>query len=245
MTGGGRFAEQGERKRARQELDEAEALLLDQRDDHRLEIDARRRFIADMRIWTWVGRFCGWPASEVSVEMPERVSSLFDTEEFSRFLLGGTLLAVASANGGAMLVISKSIDDLHKSPISGVDWAALKAGVGPPRSEHDYIVVYSAGKRFLSFWMPIVPIDPVFVGAFNAVIAASAPAVDGVYNGEVQTEGDDWTTVLRRLIDARRQCDELRPSEKQVERRGVVAHKAAWCANSERISTHHQAGDPA
>ena len=235
MTGAERFAEQGERKRALQELDKAEALLLHERSGIWREIEVRRRFIADKRNWTWTGRFRGWPANEPPKEVPERLWSIFDTEEYARFLMRGSLLTVASDKGKAIIVISKSIDDLYKSPIDGIDWVALKAGVGPPPSEHDYIVVYSEGGRFLAFWMPVVPINPVFMGAFNAVIAASVPALADVPNGEVQTEGDEWTKVLRRLVEARKKADALRPSAKQVEGRGNLANNV--CSYFPRLKT--------
>ena len=101
--------------------------------------------------------------------------------------------------------------------------------------EHDYIVVYSAAGRFLAFWMPVVPINPVFIGAFNAVIAATAPALDDVRNGEMQTEGDEWTKVLRRLVEARKQSEALHPSEKQVEGCGHVVHDV--CSYFPRLKT--------
>ncbi len=170
-----------------------------------------------------------------SEEGPKRLWSLFNTEEYTRFFLVGSLLAVASDNGEAIIVICKSVDDLYKSPIDGIDWAALKRGVGPAPSEHDYIVVYSAAGRFLAFWMPVVPINPVFIGAFNAVIAATAPALDDVRNGEMQTEGDEWTKVLRRLVEARKQSEALHPSEKQVEGCGHVVHDV--CSYFPRLKT--------
>jgi hypothetical protein len=161
--------------------------------------------------------------------------SLFDTEEYARFLLRGSLLALASDNGEAVVVISKAIDDLHKSPIGGIDWRALKQGLGPPPDEHDYVVVYSAGGRFFAFWMPVIPVNPVFIAAFNAALAASVPALDVAQSGEVHTEGDDWTRVLRRLIQARKEAGAEGLSERADRIEAVVGRTA--CNYFPRLKT--------
>jgi tetratricopeptide (TPR) repeat protein len=209
LTCADRFAEEHNRDAALAYVHSARSLLssVPSAEDLRGEANYRLQFLEDGSSWSWTGTFCGWPKRVVEHETSARIWSAFpSTEEYARFLFTNSLVAVASKTGDAMLVISKNIQDLRRGPVTGIDWKALEIGIGPPPSEHDAIVLYSAGSRYLAFWIPTIPIDPLYIAFFNAAIAATAYAdasTEEEHYGEIRTDADFWIDVLRDLLRAR------------------------------------------
>jgi tetratricopeptide (TPR) repeat protein len=209
LTCADRFAEEHDRVAALAYVHSARSLLssVPSAEDLQAEVDYRFQFLSDRRSWSWTGTFRGWPKQPIKQEAVERIWSAFpSTEEYARFLFRNSLVAVASNTGDAMLVIAKDIKDLPRGPVTGIDWKALETGIGPPPREHDVVALYSAGSRYLAFWIPIIPINPLYIAVFNAAIAATAYAdaatEEGLY-GEIRTAADFWIDVLRDLLKAR------------------------------------------
>jgi hypothetical protein len=176
--------------------------------DERLseEVQARLRYVSDRKNWNLFGRFRGWGAAgKASNEEEDWIWHLFaEVSDYSRYFLSKALVAAASPSTRTFCGLAKRLDVATSGPFEQIDPRVLQAGLGPPTNEHDNIFIYVAPDgAFSAHWVPICPVNPLFAGFLNAIVAVTA------YDLKAGTRSEDhegrvksWIELLRRLAAA-------------------------------------------
>jgi hypothetical protein len=170
------------------------------------EVQGRLRYVSDRKNWNLFGRFRGWnTAGKVGIEEEDWAWYLFyEVSDYSRFFLSKALVASYSASARAICGLAKRLDVATQEPFEQIDPGVLQARLGPPTNEHDNILIYVAPDgRFSANWVPLCPINPLFVGFLNAIVAVTAYGMkEKTRLGEYESGVKPWIEILRRLAAA-------------------------------------------
>jgi hypothetical protein len=169
-------------------------------------VQARLRYVSDRKNWNLFGRFRGWGAAgKASNEEEDWIWHLFaEVSDYSRYFLSKALVAAASPSTRTFCGLAKRLDVATSGPFEQIDPRVLQAGLGPPTNEHDNIFIYVAPDgAFSAHWVPICPVNPLFVGFLNAIVAVTAYDLKaGTRSADHEGRVKSWIGILRRLTAA-------------------------------------------